>query len=110
MRPILINKRVAKTTFQIENDVPLDHIKIEITRVGGGDIIIYPAFERDDCSVTFMWDDALHNAKKGRYQGVIRIKDCPPFCVPLHVADCSCSMGHNENGYFTTQECLECRR
>ena len=108
MRPIRINKKVAKTTIQIDNCACTDDITIEITRTGGGDTFIYPAFESDQDSVTFMWDSTLYNAKEGRYQGLIRIKGCKPFCVPIHVSSCNCGVGHNENGYFTSKECLGC--
>lgn len=109
MKPILINKKVAKTTFQIDNCGNTDNITIELTRVGGdGTTIVYPAFESDENQVTFMWDDALYTARKGRYQGIIRIEGCKPFCVPIHVDSCTCNMGGSENGYFTSTECLGC--
>ncbi|MCW9710004.1 hypothetical protein L5B71_03750 [Avibacterium sp. 21-586] len=111
MRPILINKKVAKTTFQIDNCTSTENISIELTRVGGnGSTIIYPAFESDQNQVTFMWDDAIYKARKGRYQGIIRIDGCKPFCVPIHVDSCTCSMGRSENGYFTSTECLGCAK
>lgn len=107
MRPIHINKNVAKTTFQIDNNGKATTATIEITRVGGSDTIVYPAFEMDENTVTFMWDDALYHARSGRYQGIIRIDGCKPFCVPLHLG-CKCNMGSSENGYFTSSECTEC--
>lgn len=107
MRPIRIDRKVAKTTFQIENCSNTKEATIEITRVGGGDTIVYPAFEMDENTVTFMWDNALYRAREGRYQGIIRINGCKPFCVPIHIG-CACNMGSNENGYFTSNECLGC--
>lgn len=108
MRPILINKRVAKTTFQIE-PCGSENITIELTRVGGnGDTIVYPAFETTESSITFMWDDMLYKARKGRYQGIIRMENCPPKCVPIHLDTCTCTMGRSENEYFVSKECKEC--
>lgn len=107
MRPILINKRVAKTTFELTH-CGSDNINIELTRIGGGETIVYPAFEVGENSVTFMWDYAIHNAPKGRYQGIIRADGCKPICVPIHVDTCTCSMGSSENGYFVSKECVGC--
>lgn len=108
MRPIHINKKVAKTTFQIDNCSDSTEATIEITRVGGSDTIVYPALELTADTVTFMWDDALYKARSGRYQGIIRIEGCQPFCVPLHLG-CKCNIGSSENGYFTSSECLGCK-
>lgn len=109
MRPILINKRVAKTTFQIQPCAENDKITIELTRVGGNsDTLVYPAFDVTDHSITFMWDNALYTARKGRWQGIIRMGDCKPICVPIHLDTCTCTMGANENGYFISKECTEC--
>lgn len=111
MRPILINKRLAKTTFEIELCGSTDNITIELTRVGGNsDTIVYPAFETTDHSITFMWDSAIYNARKGRYQGIIRLDGCPPICVPIHVDSCTCTMGNSENDYFISKECTECAK
>lgn len=110
MRPILINKKVAKTTFQLDHCGNTDNIKIELTRVGGDTTITYLAFDVTESSVTFMWDDALYNSRKGRYQGIIRIDGCKPICVPIHLDTCTCTMGSSENGYFTSSECLECSK
>ena len=107
MRPIHINKTVAKTTFQIDNCSNATQAAIEITRVGGNQTIVYPALEITADTVTFMWDDDLYNSRSGRYQGIIRIEGCKPFCVPLHLG-CKCNMGSSENGYFTSSECLGC--
>lgn len=63
MRPIHINKKVAKTTFQIDNCSDSTEATIEITRVGGSDTIVYPALELTADTVTFMWDDALYKAR-----------------------------------------------
>lgn len=110
MRPILINRTVSKTTFHIHPCGNADNIIMELTRVGGHTTITYPAFEVTDSSVTFMWDEALYNARKGRYQGIIRMDGCKPICVPIHLDTCTCSMGSSENGYFTSSECLECSK
>ncbi|PJG83751.1 hypothetical protein [Caviibacterium pharyngocola] len=107
MKPIHINKKVAKTTFQIDNFRNAETATIEITRMGGRDTIIYPALEVTEDTVTFMWDNALYNARSGRYQGIIRIDGCKPFCVPLHLG-CKCNMGSSEQGYFTSKECVGC--
>lgn len=107
MKPIHINRKVAKTTFHIDNCNHAAQATIEITRVGGGDTIVYPALEITADAVTFMWDDALYHARSGRYQGIVRIEGCKPFCVPLHIG-CACNMGSSENGYFVSQECLGC--
>lgn len=109
MKPILINKRVAKTTFQIE-PCSTENITIELSRVGGGDTIIYPAFETTDHSITFMWDDAIHKARKGRYQGIIRMDGCSPICVPIHVDVCSCTMSRHESDYYISKECVGCSK
>lgn len=109
MKPILINKSVAKTTFQLDACGNTDDITIELTRVGGdGSAIVYPAFESNETSVTFMWDDAIYSARKGRYQGIIRVPNCKPICVPIHVDACRCNVGSSENGYFTSSECVGC--
>ena len=42
MRPIHINKTVAKTTFQIDNCSNATQAAIEITRVGGKRLCIQP--------------------------------------------------------------------
>lgn len=107
MRPIHINKQVAKTTFQIDNCGNANEATIEITRVGGSDTIVYPSLEITADTVTFMWDDALYNARSGRYQGIIRIDGCQPFCVPIHLG-CNCNMGSSSNDYFTSSECMGC--
>ncbi|WP_439242502.1 hypothetical protein [Lonepinella sp. BR2474] len=107
MKPIKIDRKVAKTTFHIDNCSQADNATIEITRVGGGDTIVYPSLELTDSTVTFMWDDVLYKARSGRYQGIIRIDGCKPFCVPIHIG-CGCNMGSSENGYFHSQECLGC--
>ncbi|WP_045414392.1 hypothetical protein [Rodentibacter pneumotropicus] len=74
MRPIHINKKVAKTTFQIDNCGNVTEATIEITRVGGSDTIVYPSLEMTADKVTFMWDDALYKARSGRYQGLSVLK------------------------------------
>lgn len=107
MKPIHINKNVAKTTFHIDNCGGAKEATIEITRVGGGDTIVYPTLELTQDTAVFMWDDAIYKARSGRYQGIIRIDGCKPFCVPIHIG-CKCNMGGSENGYFVSQECLGC--
>lgn len=107
MKPIRIDKHVAKTTFQIDNCNNTQEATIEITRVGGNQTIVYPALEITEDTVTFMWDDALYQSRSGRYQGIIRIEGCKPFCVPIHLG-CACNMGSSEVGYFTSTECLGC--
>ena len=108
MRPIRIDKKVAKTTFQIDNCSGATEATIEITRVLGDTTITYPALEVTSDTVTFMWDDALYKSRSGRYQGIIRIEGCKPFCVPIHIG-CACNMGSSENGYFKSEECLGCK-
>ncbi|VTU08522.1 Uncharacterised protein [Actinobacillus indolicus] len=76
--------------------------------LGGSDTIVYPSLEMTADTVTFMWDDALYNARSGRYQGIIRIDGCQPFCVPIHLG-CKCNMGSSSNGYFTSSECVGCK-
>lgn len=107
MRPIHINKKVAKTTFQIDNCDNATDATIEITRIGGKETIVYPALEITADEVTFMWDDAFYKSRQGRYQGIIRIEGCKPICVPLYLG-CKCDIGNSINGYFTSTECLEC--
>lgn len=107
MKPININKKVAKTTFQIDNCDNATEATIELTRVGGKETIVYPALEITQDTVTFMWDDALYKSRSGRYQGIIKIEGCKPFCVPIHLG-CKCGMGNSTNGYFISSECLGC--
>lgn len=108
MRPIHIDKKVARTTFYVNNCAGATSAIIEITRVRGDKTIVYPALEIDSDKVTFAWDSELYKFPEGRYQGIIRMEGCKPFCVPIHLG-CKCSMGATENGYFQSEECLGCK-
>lgn len=106
MKPIIINSSVGRTIFNlsIPDDTPTT---IEITRAGEKDgyRVVYPALSVKGGRVEFAWDKALWNAKSGRYQGLIKAKDCTK-CVAFHIG-CPCTMG-DVSEYLTREECKDC--
>lgn len=116
MRPVFIRKgsKVAMTTtFEIQlncgADVSPDDVTIELKRKGGGSAIMtYPALEVSGFAVTFRWDDTLHKAPSGRYQGIIRAPGCKPICVAVHLDTCTCTMTNHSSDYFDSSECEDC--
>lgn len=113
MKPILMNRSVARSTFQIRlpENVQADDVVIRITRKGdtSGWEVVYPALSVDDGEVVFAWDDVLWNAKSGRYQGRILVSGVSgcQMCVAFHIG-CACNMSQVASDYFTHDDCVGC--
>lgn len=116
MRPVFIhkgNKVAMKTTFKVQlncgDELKPEDVTIELKRKGTAQYVYtYPALEVTSDSVTFMWDETLHKAPGGRYQGIIRAGNCKPICVAVHLDTCTCTMSGHASDYFESSECEGC--